>query len=501
MSRMSASAHRTIPSPDTVRFATNAVTRRRRTEQARELVGHGHSVQFYEDDRFLIETVVDFFAVGLVDGLGAVAIATREHIAAFTRGLHEKGFDVERTRTHGQLTLLDAEELLASFMVGALPDASRFRRAMDGVLGSHARFGDGARERRPVLAFGEMTDLLSRQGNIEGAIRLEELWNELAETYTFSLLCAYSLGAFSEDTHDAALRAICNQHAHVMPTERYMRVGDGARLREIALLQQRALALETELRRRRELEGELRDALRTAQAASRAKSDFLTVMSHELRTPLNAIAGHVQLIDMGLRGPVSEEQHEALDRVNRAQAHLLGLINDILTYAKVESGRVDYRVAPVDPALLIHEVCKLVEPQFKAKGLTLRVEEAPKAQRRLRVLADGDKLQQILLNLLSNALKFTPSPGEVRIASALDPTDSQRVRIEVRDTGVGIPATKLESIFEPFVQLGRGLASTHEGTGLGLSISRDLARAMGGDLTVISQDGDGSAFVVTMPRA
>jgi signal transduction histidine kinase len=224
-------------------------------------------------------------------------------------------------------------------------------------------------------------------------------------------------------------------------------------------------------------------------------------MSHELRTPLNAIAGHVQLIDMGLRGPVSEEQHEALDRVNRAQAHLLGLINDILTYAKVESGRVDYQLAPVDTATLVTEVCKLVEPQFKSKGLTLRVDEPPAAQGQLRVLADGDKLQQILLNLLSNALKFTPSPGEVLIATALDQADSQRVRIVVRDTGVGIPTTKLESIFEPFVQLGRGLASTHEGTGLGLSISRDLARAMDGDLTVTSQDGDGAAFILTMPRA
>ena len=97
MSRLSASAHRIIPGPEPVRLGANAVTRRRRTEQARELVGHGHSVQFYEDDRFLLETVVDFFAVGLVDGLGAVAIATREHLAAITQGLHEKGFDVERT--------------------------------------------------------------------------------------------------------------------------------------------------------------------------------------------------------------------------------------------------------------------------------------------------------------------------------------------------------------------------------------------------------------------
>ena len=151
--------------------------------------------------------------------------------------------------------------------------------------------------------------------------------------------------------------------------------------------------------------------------------------------------------------------------------------------------------------MLIHEVCKLVEPQFKAKGLTLRVEEAPKKQGPLHVLADGDKLQQIMLNLLSNALKFTASRGEVSIAGALDPADPQRVRIVVRDTGVGIPTAKLESIFEPFVQLGRGLASTHEGTGLGLSISRDLARAMDGDLTVMSGDGEGAAFILTMPRA
>jgi hypothetical protein len=125
-----------------------------------------------------------------------------------------------------------------------------------------------------VLAFGEMTDLLARQGNLDGALRLEELWNELAETYTFSLLCAYSLSAFSEDTHDAALRAICNQHSHVLPTERYMRVDDGARLREIALLQQRALALETELLRRRELEGSFatRFAPRMRRAGRRAIS-------------------------------------------------------------------------------------------------------------------------------------------------------------------------------------------------------------------------------------
>src|SRR3954464_8909212 len=134
MSRMSASAHRAIPSPEPVRLAAGAASRRRRTEQARELAGHGHSVQFFEDDRYLVETVVDFFAAGMVDGQRAVAFVTREHGEAITAGLHEKGFDVDRTRTNGRRALLEAEELLASCMAGSTPDAASFRRAMDGVL-------------------------------------------------------------------------------------------------------------------------------------------------------------------------------------------------------------------------------------------------------------------------------------------------------------------------------------------------------------------------------
>ena len=501
MSHMSASAHRVIPSPEPARIATTAATRRRRTEQARELVGHGHSVQFYEDDRFLVDTVVDFFAVGLVDGLGAVAIATRDHIAAITHGLHEKGFDVERTRTNGQLTLLDADELLESFMSGVLPDAAKFRRAMDGVLGSHARFGDGVRERRPVLAFGEMVDLLCRQGNIDGAIRLEELWNELAESYTFSLLCAYSLGTFSEDTHDAALRAICNQHAHVMPTERYMRVDDGSRLREIALLQQRALALETELQRRRHLEGELRDALRAAHAANRAKSDFLTVMSHELRTPLNAIGGHVQLLEMGLHGSLTDAQREALERVQRSQRHLLGMINDLLNLSEVDAGRVRYDIVHQPVVSAMQAVATLLAPLATQNGIALSVRPPGAGDEELEVQADADKLQQILLNVVSNAIKFSTHGGRITIESARCTTDASLAEIRVHDTGVGMAQSQLASIFEPFVQLGVPVHGQREGVGLGLSISRMLARGMGGELSADSEVGAGSTLTLALPRA
>ena len=248
-----------------------------------------------------------------MNGQRCVAIATADHRDAFATGLHAKGFDVERACTNGQLVLLDAEELLSAFMVGSLPDASRFRLALGGLLGGNLGPGEHTADRKAVLAFGEMVDLLWRANNLEGAIRLEELWNELAGIYSFSLLCAYSLSSFGQDTHDAPLRAICNQHTHVVPTERYMHMDEEARPREIALLQQRALALETELERRRDLEESLRDALRSAQSAARSKSDFLAVMSHELRTPLNAIGGHTQLLEMGLHGPVNDAQRDALD--------------------------------------------------------------------------------------------------------------------------------------------------------------------------------------------
>jgi signal transduction histidine kinase len=278
-----------------------------------------------------------------------------------------------------------------------------------------------------------------------------------------------------------------------------LRVDDGARLREIALLQQRALALETELRRRSELEGELRDALRAAKAASRAKSDFLTVMSHELRTPLNAIGGHAQLIEMGLHGPVTDAQREALDRVQRSQRHLLAMINDLLNLAQADAGRVTYAIVhqPVAPAL--REVATLLEPLAAMNGITITVRSDHDA---LLVQADPEKLQQIMLNVVSNAIKFSTHGGRITLESVPCPTDASLVEIRVHDTGVGMPASQLSSIFEPFVQLGVPVhGGQRDGIGLGLSISRMLARGMGGDLTAESEEGAGSTFTLTVPLA
>lgn len=237
-----------------------------------------------------------------------------------------------------------------------------------------------------------------------------------------------------------------------------------------------------------------REARREAEGANRAKSEFLAVMSHELRTPLNAIGGYAELMEMGIRGAITSQQREDLRRIQHSQRHLLGLINEVLNYAKLETGTVQYALARVRVCDALTTAETLVAPQAASKGLSLIVAESPPE---LAVRADAEKLQQILVNLLSNAVKFTDRGGEVVLAGA---EFGDEVEIVVRDTGIGIAPEQLERIFDPFVQVRSNLTRTAEGTGLGLAISRDLARGMGGNLTVESRAGLGSTFTVTLPR-
>ena len=236
-------------------------------------------------------------------------------------------------------------------------------------------------------------------------------------------------------------------------------------------------------------------AQETAEAASRAKSEFLAVMSHELRTPLNAISSYAELIEMGIHGPVTPEQRTDLARIQRSHRHLMGLINGVLNYSRLEAGAVHYAVQDValDEALATCEA--LVAPQVTAKRLALAFGGCDPA---LTVRADAEKLQRIVLNLLTNAVKFTEPGGHVTLGCA---PRIGAVAITVADTGHGIPAEQLERIFEPFVQVDARLTRTQEGVGLGLAISRDLARGMGGDLTVESTPGTGSTFTLLLPRA
>jgi PAS domain S-box-containing protein len=239
------------------------------------------------------------------------------------------------------------------------------------------------------------------------------------------------------------------------------------------------------------------DAKRLAEseASNSAKSEFLTAMSHELRTPLNAIGGYVDLLSLGLGGPTSTEQTQYLERIRRSQQHLMGIITDILNFSRIEAGHITYSIAPLVLSNILESVLPMVVPQAIGKGVQL---ERGAGTSDTTALGDQAKVAQILLNVMSNAIKFTKSGGKVTVDVG---STADAAFVSVTDTGRGIPMDKQLSIFEPFVQLGRSFSSAHEGTGLGLSISRDLAHAMNGNLTVSSVEGVGSTFTLTLPRS
>jgi PAS domain S-box-containing protein len=603
--------------------------------------GHGHTVQFYDDEAYLATVVSDFLTAGLKARQPVIVIATPAHRTAFTGQLAGYGVDVAAARRSGQLYLADARQTLAKFMVGQKPDATRFRT----VVGNLVERSLEGRPGTAVRAYGEMVDVLWKDGNTEGAIQLERLWNDLTKSYNFSLLCAYSMGNFCRSTDGDHFRRVCDEHSHVVPAESYTRTDENARLREISMLQQRARAYESEVIERElveqrlresvialnEREADLRDvlenaaegihlvgpdgvilwankaelemlgyeaheyigrritefhvdrpvidsilarlsageavrgaevrlrhkdgsirhvlvnsnvrwengrflhtrcfnrditALRTAaeeresllareraaraeaeraeaeavkaralaEQANRAKSEFLAVMSHELRTPLNAIGGYAELMEMGIHGSVTPQQRESLERIQRSQRMLLGLINQVLNYARVETGniRYDFTDVPLDEALRSAE--GLVAPQIRTKGLRFTYAGCDST---IVVHADTEKLQQILLNLLTNAIKFTDRGGAIRVD--VESADDV-VLVHVVDTGIGIPPDKLDVIFDPFIQVDPNYTRTRDGVGLGLAISRDLARGMRGEMSVRSSSGAGSTFTLKIPR-
>jgi signal transduction histidine kinase len=240
---------------------------------------------------------------------------------------------------------------------------------------------------------------------------------------------------------------------------------------------------------------EASDARLMAEHANNAKTQFLRAMSHELRTPLNAISGYTEILEMGIRGVVNPAQVKDLGRIKRASAYLLRLINDVLTIARLEGARPLHLISiEVNPVL--SEVEGLCILQAKANALELTVTEC---DHEIFATADAERFQQILLNLVTNAIKFTPKGGSISVTAD---DDTGVVRVRVRDTGVGVRLLDIERVFEPFVQVDRHLTTdTQQGVGLGLSISRELARAMKGDLTLESAEGVGSTFTLTLPIA
>lgn len=229
-----------------------------------------------------------------------------------------------------------------------------------------------------------------------------------------------------------------------------------------------------------------------AERANTIKTDFLAVMSHELRTPLTAIMGYEELLSDGITGPVTELQRQQLGRINASARHLLGLIDEILTFARVDVGREQVRWESMSVNHTLSAAASLIEPMASAKKLKYTIELLDEDQ---VIQTDPTKFRQMLVNLLSNGVKFTEK-GEVRLTSAVR---TGVLEIRIADTGVGIDAGNIEHVFEPFWQAEQSATRKAGGTGLGLSVTRKLARLLGGEVTVASRAGAGTTFLLRLP--
>jgi signal transduction histidine kinase len=233
-----------------------------------------------------------------------------------------------------------------------------------------------------------------------------------------------------------------------------------------------------------------------AEESNRARTVALGQVTHELRTPLNAIGGYAELLSAGIRGPINADQLKDLERIRWNQAHLLELITDILNFVRVDTRRMVYKLTDTALGAVAREVGEMIEPIFEGKGQRIIFDDACGADAAV-AHADADRVRQIMINLMTNASKYSPSGAVTTVKCGEAPASAF---VELADSGAGIPADQLEAIFEPFVQLPAGADSRSNGVGLGLAIARQLARGMGGDLTVQSQVGIGSRFTLSLPK-
>jgi signal transduction histidine kinase/CheY-like chemotaxis protein len=455
-----------------------------------------HFVQFYEADEFLLDSLSGFIGAGLAADEACIVVATAAHREALDARLRATGLDTAAARARGQYVALDASETLSQFMSEGQPDAARFAEVVGAII---ARVAEG---RGRVRIFGEMVALLWAEENYHAAIRLEELWNELHRTRSFSLFCAYPMQGFGGELLASGLSDVCTTHSRVIPAESYTALANpDERLRNIIALQQKASSLEAEIAERKEAEERLRISLAQeqlaraeAEHASRLKDEFLATVSHELRTPLTAIIGWSYMLRHGkLNEANAVRAIETIERNAKSQAQI---VEDILDVSRVITGKLRLNIEAVDVASVINAAIDSVQLAAESKNIQLKVTLDPSAR---HVSGDASRLQQVVWNLLSNAIRFTPAGGrvEVRLERA-----GAHAQLKVSDTGCGLAPEFLPYIFDRFRQADGSNTRRHGGLGLGLSIVRHLVELHGGTVSADSPGACGGAtFTVELPLA
>src|SRR5918993_2980734 len=463
-----------------------------------------HFVQFYEADEFLTDSLSGWVSAGHEAGEACGVVAARERREGLEQRLRAGGLDVDALEASGRYVAFDAAELLSRLMVDGMPEPGRCVGIIGDII---ARAASGNRR---VRVFGEMVALLCAEGNYEGAVRLEGLWNEVRATHAFQLFCAYPLSGFGGgEAHAEPLSRVCAGHSRVIPAESYTSLADAEeQLRAVTLLQQQARSLQREIAERKEAEEALRAALEErerllvseqiaraeAESANRLKDEFLATVSHELRTPLTAIVGWAHMLRHGsLDETTAARGLETIERNAQSQAQL---VEDILDVSRVITGKLRLNIGQVDAASVVNDAIDSVQLAADTKGIKLEVRLDPSAR---HVAGDAGRLQQVVWNLLSNAIKFTPAGGRVEVRMERAGSDAQ---IRVSDTGCGIAPDFLPFIFDRFRQADGSTMRAHGGLGLGLSIVRHLVELHGGTVHASSEgEGRGSTFTIRLPLA
>ncbi len=548
-----------------------------------EMSASEHFVQFYESEVFLLDSLSGFIDTGLSAGDACIVIATKAHRERLEERLKAKGLDLIAAHSRGEYIALDAGETLSKFMVDGLPEPQRFLE----IIGSIIR--QAGERRLRVRAFGEMVALLWEEGNQAGAIHLEELWNDLARTHSFSLFCAYPMHGFGKAAHGTPFTEIGTHHTRVIPAEsynalatpderlravimerkeaekalrisetRYRRLFEAARdgvlildprtrkildanpfmeellgytreeligkeLFEIGLhkdeqanqdafrkLQEKHYIryedwpLKTKTGERREIEVvanlyeeedkpiiqyNIRD-ISARKKLERQKDEFISIASHELKTPVTSLKGFLNLLQRRLTSPEDEKELHYLARMN-AQVHkLTKLINDLLDISKMQTGQLVYREEHFDLDALVQEIVENIQ------GTTQTHHLLHEGLTQAEAFGDRDRIGQVLINLLNNAIKYSPQASTVVVRVA---KDHNNALVSVQDFGIGIAKEHLQKIFERFYQVTDLEERTYPGLGIGLYISLEIVKRHGGQIWVESKKGEGTTFHFTLP--
>ena len=455
-----------------------------------------HAVQFYEADTFLEREASRFAAAGLAAGEAVIVVATAPHQQAMATLLQVGGWDLEQARADGRYVTLDAADTLSRFMLDGQPDTERFAAVIEPVL--ERALADHGKAR----VFGEMVALLAVAGNHAAALQLEQLWNALQQQHPFALLCAYPLARLGDQSFASALAGICATHDGVAPAESYRDdASPDDRLQTITALQQKAQWLEAAIAERRRVEEQLQRALAAehearaaADAALRLRDQFFAVAAHELKTPITVLMGQAQLVQRRLP-PASQTETPwlapALDVLARQSDKLAYLVNQLVLVARLDSGSLTLAARPTDLTALVEQARQALAPAGQQRhAISI---EAPGP---LWAVVDPIRLEQVVTNLLDNAIRYSPDGGAITIGVA--PVDDGMIELTVRDQGLGVPVALRERLFERFFQ---GHTSDHQsGLGLGLYLSRQIVRAHGGTITLDFPAEGGVCVTVRLPQ-